>query len=182
MLSVLRAKYGIEDWTVGAAAAAWRRESTLRLQFRLVLSRFLKTVYRVSWYTNFHVSPILWNWIDESIHGVYRFFSTQPITKKAKMNRFTVLESQNRLSTSSDVGVNRGETDHRPRPFLSSLSPSPYRDLLKCRISHVHNCATGCHYSRLTITTLSYRDIVQRWDLFFVNLVKQDPGRARQDR
>ena len=66
----------------------------------LVLSRFLKTVYRVSWYINFHVSPILWNWIDESIHGVYRFFSTQPITKKAKMNRFTVLESQNRLSTS----------------------------------------------------------------------------------
>ena len=36
----------------------------------------------------------------ESIHGVYRFFSTQPITKKAKMNRYTVLESQNRLSTS----------------------------------------------------------------------------------
>ena len=65
----------------------------------LVLSRFLKTVYRVSWYINFHVSPILWKWIDESIHGVYRFFSTQPITKKAKMNRFTVLESQNRLST-----------------------------------------------------------------------------------
>ena len=44
---------------------------------------------------------------NESIHGVYRFFSTQPITKKAKMNRFTVLESQNRLSTKrkSHVGA-----------------------------------------------------------------------------
>lgn len=63
---------------------------------------------------------------------------------------------------SSDVGVNRGETDHRPRPFLSSLSPSPYRDLRKCRISHVIALqGAGCHYSRLTITTLSLRDIVR---------------------
>ena len=36
----------------------------------------------------------------ESIHGVYLFSSMQPIAKKAKMNRYTIHESQYRLSTS----------------------------------------------------------------------------------
>ena len=36
---------------------------------------------------------------NEFIHGVYRLFSMQPITQKAQMNRYMILESQYRLST-----------------------------------------------------------------------------------
>ena len=38
----------------------------------------------------------------ESIHGVYWFCSTQPLTKKAQMNWYTILESPYHLSTSGD--------------------------------------------------------------------------------
>ena len=40
---------------------------------------------------------------NESIHGVYQFFSSQPITTKAQTNRYMILESQSCLSTSLDT-------------------------------------------------------------------------------
>ena len=56
--------------------------------FRLVLRQLLKT-----WNMKHEISCITYS-KNESIHCVYRFFSTQPIIKKAQMNWYTILESQ----------------------------------------------------------------------------------------
>ena len=60
--------------------------------------------------------------IIESIHGMYLFFSMQPITNQAKMNRFTVLECRSHLSTNQNAQVKRrvnqyqNATSQRYRP------------------------------------------------------------------
>ena len=59
----------------------------------VVLSQFLNSVNRVSYYMKCDVSIFS----KESKHESILF--TQPLAKKAKMNRFTVFESQNRLRT-----------------------------------------------------------------------------------
>ena len=79
---------------------------------------------------------------NESIHGVYRFFSTQPITKKAKMNRFTVLESQNRLCT----------TFH---PLMSWRGSARFARNLSLR-------ARWCHRYRIK-TNIRFRRNVEVW-------------------
>ena len=68
---------------------------------------------------------------NESIHGVYRFFSTQPNTKKAQMNRYMILESQYRLSTilyiisrERECAGPAGSCPQTAQPFFNSrLSP-----------------------------------------------------------
>ena len=84
-----------------------------------MLRRFLTLVDR-------GISCITYWIVTMNIHDVYRFFSTQPNTQKAKMNQYTVLESQNCLSTTPNPRKKiRVGTEQFAFPSTSSLPTYP---------------------------------------------------------